>query len=164
MAPRPQLESYKYGSISVNNSPNSNNKDDEHAVGGGRTGDEESLHLLNIVDPEDGLFFSTSACLIPSFKIVAVCFTILVAFFVAAGAFKSQFHGQTATHSSQSLFHGGFEGGDFSPLASPIEMGLRFLQRENDASPSNVWSESLLTKGGPLPTNSWFLVRYKVLT
>jgi hypothetical protein len=156
MAPRPQLESYQYGSISVNNSQK-NTKDDDDIAGGPRS-DEESQTLLT------GGFLSTTTSLLPSFKTVAVCFTSLA--FVAAGVFMSLFHGRTTPTTTHDLLRGFGDGkmggGDFSPLASPIEMGLRFLQRENDASPSNVWSESLLAKG-PLPTNSWFLVCYKIL-
>jgi hypothetical protein len=133
MAPRPQLESYQYGSISVNSSLN-------------KEGDEETPL---VTEPANGLGGTATMSSLPSLKTMAVCFTSLA---VVAGVFLT-LHG---THSDQSS--GGNDNmGDFSPLSSPIEMGLQFLQRESDASPSKVWSESL-TKG-PLPTNSWFLVR-----
>jgi len=50
----------------------------------------------------------------------------------------------------------GWSEGDGVPVAvSPIDMGLRVVDREEDASPSEIWGNIT----GPLPTNSWYLVR-----
>jgi len=41
---------------------------------------------------------------------------------------------------------------------SPMDMGFLSIEREQDASPSVIWGN----RTGPLPTNSWYLVRLSV--
>jgi hypothetical protein len=44
---------------------------------------------------------------------------------------------------------------------SPIDdMGMLSVKRNDDALPSSVWGNHLHQKGHPLPTNSWYLVRF----
>jgi hypothetical protein len=39
---------------------------------------------------------------------------------------------------------------------SPVDLGFKSIQRESDASPSDIWGD----RTGPLPTNSWYLVSH----
>jgi len=43
-----------------------------------------------------------------------------------------------------------------SAAVSPVSMGLYSTERSQDASPSPIWGNIT----GPLPTNSWYLVRW----
>lgn len=43
-----------------------------------------------------------------------------------------------------------------SILGAPQELGLRGVERADDASPSSIWGKK---RKGPLPTNSWYQVR-----
>ena len=43
-----------------------------------------------------------------------------------------------------------------SAAVSPVSMGLQSTERRQDASPSPIWGNVT----GPLPTNSWYLVRW----
>jgi hypothetical protein len=50
-------------------------------------------------------------------------------------------------------YDGGVHGHGWIP---PTELGLKGVDREEDASPSFIWGNKT---NGPLPTNSWYLVR-----
>lgn len=48
------------------------------------------------------------------------------------------------------------EGSSVLTSLSPVDLGFKSIERESDASPSDIWGN----RTGPLPTNSWYLVSH----
>jgi hypothetical protein len=96
------------------------------------SGIDDGKRPLNAIERRDG---------IPRKKVLLFTLPVVVIFFIYA------FHSSTVDSKDDGGVHG------WIPDA---ELGLRGVEREEDASPSLIWGNKT---NGPLPTNSWYLVR-----
>jgi hypothetical protein len=94
------------------------------------TNDEE--RSLNAIERRDGN---------PGKKVILFPLAVVVIFFIYTC------YSSTVDSKDDGGIHG---------WIPPTELGLKGVDREEDASPSLIWGNKT---NGPLPTNSWYLVR-----
>ena len=110
--------------------------------------DDEEFESL-VPHPTEAIDKKKKYCIVAGLAVVALAVTRLSYKEIVSGSKR-----RTPKHGSLRPTH---ELDDSLVLSkkSPVKFGFESLEREEDASPSKIWGN----RTGPLPTNSWYLVR-----